>query len=248
MPITTIIPPTPIVLPAPLPQPNHPTFAVDALNWVNYWHGNLAPAINTMADGIYNNAQFVSEKATLIGTQADNVQAWAQASATTGVGKLWVANAAYVTGSATTVPDTVYVAGSPNVTYRCIVSHSGISTPPNLDPTNWAPMGILATVVREAYVAVAAANIDVSQGGVYSKTITGATTFTLSNVPAASTVASFILEITNGGSAAVTWWAGIKWNAGVVPALTTAGTDLLGFYTRDGGTTWRGTIMALDSK
>jgi len=70
----------------------------------------------------------------------------------------------------------------------------------------------------------------------------------VSNVAASGNVSSFILELTNGGSATVTWWAGIKWAGGTVPALTASGTDILGFYTRDGGTTWRGTMMSKDSK
>jgi len=46
----------------------------------------------------------------------------------------------------------------------------------------------------------------------------------------------------------VTWWAGVKWAGGTAPTLTAAGVDILGFYTRDGGATWRGTMMSKDSK
>ncbi|WP_157669896.1 hypothetical protein [Chitinibacter sp. GC72] len=102
--------------------------------------------------------------------------------------------------------------------------------------------------VREDYVALAANNIDLALANYFSKAIAGATTLTVSNVPAAPAVASFILELTNGGSAVVTWWSGIKWAGGAAPALTAAGLDLLGFYTRDGGATWRGMMLAKDSK
>lgn len=101
--------------------------------------------------------------------------------------------------------------------------------------------------VRETYAAVAASNIDVAAGGVFAKTISGATMFTVSNVPAAGIVASLILELTNPGTN-VTFWAGVKWPGGTVPTLTAAGVDVLGFYTRDGGTTWRGMVLAKDSK
>ena len=101
--------------------------------------------------------------------------------------------------------------------------------------------------VREKYAAVAASNIDVAAGGVFAKTISGATTFTVSSVPAAGAVASFILELTNPGTN-VTFWAGVKWPGGAAPTLTAAGVDVLGFYTRDGGTTWRGMVLAKDSK
>ena len=101
--------------------------------------------------------------------------------------------------------------------------------------------------VREKYAAVAASNIDVAAGGVFAKTISGATTFTVSNVPAAGIVASLILELTNPCTN-VTFWAGVKWPGGTAPTLTAAGVDVLGFYTRDGGTTWRGMVLAKDSK
>lgn len=101
--------------------------------------------------------------------------------------------------------------------------------------------------VQETYSAVAASKIDVTAGGVFAKTISGATTFTVSNAPAAGAVASFILELTNPGTK-VTFWAGVKWPGGVAPTFTVTGTDVLGFYTRDGGTTWRGMVLAKDSK
>ena len=101
--------------------------------------------------------------------------------------------------------------------------------------------------VQEKYSAVNASNIDVTAGGVFAKTISGATTFTVSSVPAAGAVASFILELTNPGTK-VTFWAGVKWPGGAAPTLTAAGVDVLGFYTRDGGTTWRGMVLAKDSK
>ena len=96
--------------------------------------------------------------------------------------------------------------------------------------------------------AMAANNIDLLLGSVFAKTISGATTLTVSNVPATGTVASFMLDLTNGGSAAITWWAGIKWPGGSAPTFTTAGRDVLGFWTHDGGTTWTGVLVARDVK
>ena len=101
--------------------------------------------------------------------------------------------------------------------------------------------------VVEKYSAMGALNIDCSLGSVFSKTITGAATLTVSNVAPSGSVSSFVLELTNGGTF-VSWWAGMKWAGGTAPTLTAAGTDILGFYTHDGGTTWRGCMMAKDSK
>lgn len=100
----------------------------------------------------------------------------------------------------------------------------------------------------ETKTAIAASNIDVSTGNYFTKTISGTTTFTVTNIPATGTTASFILELTNGGSATVNWWSGVKWASGVAPTLTAAGVDILGFYSHDGGTTWRGLLLAKDSK
>lgn len=111
---------------------------------------------------------------------------------------------------------------------------------PSLNPT--------LTGAKEVMAVVSASNININAGNVFTRTISGATTFTVSNVPAAGTVASFILELTNGGSAAVTWWGGVKWASGTAPALTAAGVDVLGFYTHNGGTTWRGMLLSKDSK
>ena len=79
-------------------------------------------------------------------------------------------------------------------------------------------------------------------GNVFSATVTGATTFSITNVPASGTCASLSLILVNGGSAAVTWMAGTVWASGVAPTLTVAGTDILVFFTVNGGTTWYGNI------
>ena len=104
------------------------------------------------------------------------------------------------------------------------------------------------TAVRGKKVAMAANNIDLATGNLFTKTITTATTLTVSNVLASGNANSFILELTNGGTGIITWWSGMKWAGGTAPTLTTAGVDILGFYSHDGGTTWRGMLMSKDSK
>jgi hypothetical protein len=107
---------------------------------------------------------------------------------------------------------------------------------------------ITTVALKETRVAMAANNIDLSLANYFTKTISGAATLTVSNVPATGTTASFILELTNGGSATVTWFTGVKWAGGTAPTLTAAGVDILGFYSHDGGATWRGLMLAKDSK
>lgn len=102
--------------------------------------------------------------------------------------------------------------------------------------------------IRETRVVVAASNIDLAEGTYFTKTISGATTFTVSNVASSGTVSSFILDLTNGGSAVITWWSGMKWANGTSPSLTSSGRDVLGFFTHDGGTTWTGLFLGKDVK
>jgi hypothetical protein len=104
------------------------------------------------------------------------------------------------------------------------------------------------TVARETRVAMGANDVNQASGNYFTKTISAITTFTVSSTPATGTASSFILELTNGGAFAITWWAGVKWASGTAPTLTAAGVDILGFYTHDGGTTWRGLLLAKDSK
>lgn len=100
---------------------------------------------------------------------------------------------------------------------------------------------------RGATVAVAASAINCATGNYFSKTATGALTWTVSNVPT-SRAYHFILKLTNGGLGAQTWMTGIKWPSGTAPTLTSAGVDYLGFITDDGGTTWHGCLLRKDSK
>ena len=86
-------------------------------------------------------------------------------------------------------------------------------------------------------VSVAALNIDCSTGTYFTKTINGASTFTVSNVPASRSYA-FTLEV-NHTSGTITWFSGVEWPGGTAPTLTTGKTHLFMFVTDDGGSRWR---------
>jgi hypothetical protein len=106
-----------------------------------------------------------------------------------------------------------------------------------------------ARATQEARVALGAGTaIDLSLGNYFTKTISGTTTLTVSNTPATGTAASFILDLTNGGSSTINWWSGVKWAGGTAPTLTSSGRDVLGFFTHDGGTTWSGLVLGKDVK
>jgi hypothetical protein len=94
---------------------------------------------------------------------------------------------------------------------------------------------------RGNIVAVSALDIDCSAGNYFTKTINGASTFTVSNVPS-SRAYSFTIELTHT-SGAITWFSGVEWPASTAPTLTTGKTHLFMFVTDDGGTRWRGAAL-----
>ena len=90
--------------------------------------------------------------------------------------------------------------------------------------------------------AMGANDVDCSAGNYFTKTISGATTFTFSNVPT-GVVYAFSMEVTLNGSNAITWPSSVKWNADTAPALTDGKTQLFMFLTDDGGTRFRGSAL-----
>lgn len=100
---------------------------------------------------------------------------------------------------------------------------------------------------RQTVIAVSASAIDCSLGNYFTKTATGALTWTFSNVPSSRAYIA-VLELTDGGAGTQTWPASVKWPGGIAPTLTASGVDLLGFITDDSGATWRGVLLQKDSK
>jgi hypothetical protein len=83
--------------------------------------------------------------------------------------------------------------------------------------------------------------IDWSVGSYVTATIGGALTFTFSNPAPTGNACVAYLQLTNGGSAVITWPVSVTWSGGTAPTLRASGVDLLRFYTQDNGTTWFGT-------
>jgi len=96
-----------------------------------------------------------------------------------------------------------------------------------------------------------ATSIDLTLGNIVTATVTGNTTFSFTNPSVtAGTSSSFTLILQNGGAFAVTWPSGSPpetwWGGGAAPSLTSAGYDVITFFTVDGGSTWYGFPAGLD--
>ena len=91
-------------------------------------------------------------------------------------------------------------------------------------------------------------DIDLALGNSVSATVdTSTNTFTFSNPTASDEGCGFTLVLTNGGSQTVAWPSSVDWPAATPPTLTTAGVDILTFWTIDGGTIWHGMAASLGS-
>ena len=86
---------------------------------------------------------------------------------------------------------------------------------------------------------------NVDNGGMFSLTMSGNTTFTFSGA-SSGYVQGFILQLVGNGST-VTWPASVDWAGGTAPDAPASGeTDIYVFITRDGGTTWYG-VLSIDA-
>jgi hypothetical protein len=84
--------------------------------------------------------------------------------------------------------------------------------------------------------------VNCSFASYFTKTITGATTFTFANAPSGVAYA-FTFEVTLNGSNAITWPSSVKWPADTAPTITDGKTQVFVFLTDDGGTRWRGSSL-----
>ena len=84
---------------------------------------------------------------------------------------------------------------------------------------------------------------NVDNGGMFSLTMSGNTTFTFSGA-SSGYIQGFVLQLTGNGST-VTWPGSVKWAGGTAPDAPANGeTDILSFVTRDGGTNWYGVLSS----
>ena len=109
---------------------------------------------------------------------------------------------------------------------------------------------LIAKSYNETYVSLSAASsvtIDCETGNVFALTTGQNTTFTFSNPPASGTAYGFTLKLTAGGGHSITYPNSVDFAGGTAPDAPASGeTDVLVFFTIDGGTNWYG-ALAIDA-
>ena len=106
----------------------------------------------------------------------------------------------------------------------------------------------LSNSVQEGYTALSGTtpSVDADNGGAFSLTTSGNTTFTFAAVTSGRSV-GFILQLTAGGTHTITWPASVDWAGDTAPDAPASGeTDIYVFWSRDGGTTWYG-VQSIDA-
>lgn len=88
----------------------------------------------------------------------------------------------------------------------------------------------------------ASVTLDLSAANHFTRTVGGATTFAFSNAPSGQAF-GFSLRVTHT-SGAITWPASVVWPEGAAPSLSSGRVHLFTFFTDDGGTKWRGSVLS----
>lgn len=101
--------------------------------------------------------------------------------------------------------------------------------------------------IRYALTALSGNTVNCAQGNFFQRTANGAASWFINNVPSGRAY-TMVLELTNGGTGAQTWFANTRWAGGTAPTLTASGVDVLAFITDDAGVNWRGVALMTDSK
>lgn len=108
--------------------------------------------------------------------------------------------------------------------------------------------GDFQIAVTEGGLALVGNEINVGLANHFTKTITANAQLSVTNVPSAPRVATFIMHVRNGGAFTTQWWPNINWAEGLAPTLSAAGRDVIGFSTLDGGLNWDGYLIGKDMK
>ena len=207
--------------------------------------GFLATSGGTLTGALTTNSTIDGRDVSTDGTKLDGIEASADVTDATNVAAAGALMDSEVTNLASVkaFDTTDYATSTQGTTADAALPKAG-GTMSGL--VNMADQILQRTVLKdygETKVAMAAHAVDLELGNVFTYTLSGGQTVTFTNPPASGTAGSFTMIVTNGGSATLTWPTSVDWPAGIAPALTASGVDLIFFTTIDGGTIWYGTAV-----
>ena len=200
----------------------------------------IALTAHTNATAAHEQAQAADSARIAAQAAAADAQTAADAAAAPAGATKWDAGELYPEGAVVWSPIDMQ-------TYRRREAGSG-GADPSLDDTIWEFVGGvrrdggeatdlvihrgvvngLTYVVADLGSVSGATEIDLSDAQEFTSTITGNTTFSFSNAPAAGQSQVVYLRLTNAGAYTITWPAGTMFAGAEAPTLTASGVDLLG--------------------
>lgn len=146
-------------------------------------------------------------------------------------------------------PSTFTFTGSTSVTFpttgtlvsTAVTSLSSLATVGTVTTGTWSAVMQNYTETNTAANSSTAYTINMANGNVFTITLTGSATFSMSNVPASGCASLTIILVQGSGPYTVTWPASFIWAGGTAPTLTTTNgrVDVFTAITTNGGTTFR---------
>ena len=117
------------------------------------------------------------------------------------------------------------------------------NTSPAVGLQVWGNYGIKPTTISTSNNI----NINCAVGNYFFATCNGSVANIYFTSAPASMAYSFVLRLANGGTNTISWANTPKWPSATAPSCST-NTDILVFFTEDGGTTWRGNRVQTDTR
>ena len=145
----------------------------------------------------------------------------------------------------------IKTASGPTTVTPLTINHAG-TVVAYVDSSGFWTGSIKAKIQRDSVTAVSASgatNIDLSLGNAFVVTMNGTATFSFINPPSGTDITSFtIITVNSAGGYAISWPGSVTWSGGATPTRTTtsAKQDAYTFFTRDGGTTYVGSLAIVN--
>tara|TARA_R110002153_G_scaffold81650_1_gene206654 strand:+ start:209 stop:1288 length:1080 start_codon:yes stop_codon:yes gene_type:complete len=192
-----------------------------------------------MTGAITTNSTFDGRDVSVDGTKLDGIEASADVTDATNVAAAGALMDSEVTNLASVkaFDTTDYATSTQGTTADAALPKAGGTMSGLVNMADQIVQRPLLQDYSEKTVAMGSATaVNLEDGNVFSKTISGTTTLTFTN-PSSVGTSSFSLILTNGGSATLNFPT-TKWAAGTAPTLTASGIDILIFVYH--GSTWYG--------